>query len=693
MKRKRIRNFFYIVLMIIVISFCVGAVFIAYWSLTLKIPDVNSFNETRLIQSTKIYDRTGKILLWDTNQNIKRTVVGYDEISPYIKNATVAIEDSNFWTHSGIDIKAIVRALLVNIISGEKKQGGSTITQQLVKNTFLSKEKTISRKIKEAILTIKIEKILSKEEILNLYLNEISYGGNIYGVEKASESFFGKKASDVNLAEAAYLAAIPKAPTYYSPYGNHKEELDSRKNLVLDKMAELGSITKEEAENAKKIQVKFLPPGETSIKAPHFSIYVRSYLENKYGKDVVDSEGLKVITSLDYNLQKIAEEKVYEYGKTLKQNFNATNAALVAIDPKTGQILAMVGSKDYFNIEDEGNFNIAIAKRQPGSSIKPFVYATAFKKGYTPDTVIFNLRTEFNPSCNPDGTPKPGVNPDHCYMPENYNGVYNGPMTLRNALAQSVNVVSVKTLYLASLKDSLQTAKDVGITTLNDPDRYGLTLVLGGGEVSLLEMTGAYAVLANGGVRNPISFILKIEDSQGNILEKFTPRPQQVLDKNIALTITDILTDNDARTPAFGPNSPLYFSERPVAAKTGTTNDYHDTWTFGYTPNIAVGVWVGRNDNKPMVRKVASAIASPLWHNFLAEVFKTLPVENFEKPEPMPEPKPVLAGVWNNPPIHDILYWVDKDDPLGPPPEHPEQDPQYYNWEYPVQNWLRQNGY
>jgi 1A family penicillin-binding protein len=690
---KKFGKLFYTIWGLVIIGVIFCASIVIFWMATLKIPDVNSFNEKKLIQSTRIYDRTEKVLLWDVNQNIKRTVIQFDKISKNLKNATVAIEDSNFYNHKGIDIKAIFRALLVDVLSGKMKQGASTISQQVVKNTFLTNEKSITRKIKEAILTLKIEKVMSKEDILNLYLNEIPYGGSNYGIEAASQNFLGKSANELNLAESAYLAAVPQSPTYYSPYGNHKQELENRKNFVLDRMAELNFINKEEADAAKKEKVNFIGKGDNSLKAPHFSVYIRSYLEKKYGKDVVEEDGLKVITTLDYTLQQTAEGVVSDYAKTIKENFNASNAALVAIDPKTGQILAMVGSKNYFNMQEEGNFNVALAHRQPGSSIKPFVYATAFKKGYTPDTILFNLQTEFNPSCYPDGTPHPGVDPEHCYMPQNYNEVYSGPMILRNALAQSVNVVSVKTLYLASLNDSLKTISDFGVTSLNEPDRYGLTLVLGGGEVSLLEMTGAYSVLANQGVRNPVIGILKVEDNNGNILEQYIPNPQEVLDKNITLTITDILSDNNARTPAFGSNSPLYFSERPVAAKTGTTNDYHDTWTFGYTPNITVGVWVGNNNNAPMARKVASSIASPLWHNFLTEVFKTLPVETFEKPQPMPEPKPVLAGQWNTLPIHDILYWVDKNNPLGPQPGNPSDDSQYYNWEYPVQKWAKQNGY
>lgn len=693
---------FYSLAVLCVAGAAFGALVIATWAVNLKIPDLQSFNERKVIESTKIYDRTGKILLWDIHQNIQRTVVAFDQISRHIKNASVAIEDSSFYQHKGIDLKAIMRALFVDFITGSAKQGGSTITQQLVKNAFFTREKSLERKIKELILAIKIEKVLPKEEILNLYLNEIPYGGSSYGIEAASQNFFGKPARQLTLAESAYLASLAKAPTYYSPYGEHRNELEERKNLVLSRMAELEFITKEEMEEAKKEKVKFVSKGDNSLKAPHFSIFIRSYLEKKYGKDAVEEDGLKVITTLDYDLQQIAEELVAKFAKENKEKFNASNAGLVAIDPKTSQILAMVGSKDYFNAEEEGNFNITLAHRQPGSSIKPFVYATAFKKGYTANTVVFDLPTEFNASCNPDGTPLLGVKPEDCYMPGNYDNLYRGPVSLRNALAQSINIPSVKVLYLAGLRDSLQTARDMGITSLTDPDRYGLTLVLGGGEVSPLELTGAYAVFANNGARNPVAGILKIEDRNGKILEKFASSPQQVIDKNISLLISDILTDNNARAPAFGQMSWLYFSDRPVAVKTGTTNNYRDAWVMGYTPNLAVGVWCGNNDNTPMEKKVAGFIAAPLWNAFLTEAFKKLPVENFEKPIPLPEPKPILAGDWlgqatststTTPQIHEILYWLDKNNPLGPMPQNTEQDSQFSLWEWPVAKWAKERGY
>lgn len=695
----------------------------AFWVATVKIPDFNSFEGRKVVQSTKIYDRTGKILLWDIHEDIRRTIVPAEQISRNLKNATVAIEDDTFYQHHGIDLKSIVRAFLTNLgkisIHG---QGGSTISQQVIKNTMLTTEKSYVRKIKEAVLTLKMEKELSKDRILEIYLNEIPYGGSNYGAETASQSYFGKSANDISLAESAYLAALPQAPTYYSPYGNNREELNQRKNLVLKRMKDLGFITKNEESQAKEERVVFLPQRNQSVLAPHFSVFIRTYLESKYGKDAVEQDGLKVITTLDYGLQQKAESLVKQYAEENKTKFNANNAGLVAIDPKTGQVLAMVGSKNYFNQKEDGNFNVTLGHRQPGSSIKPFVYATAFKEGYTPDTVVFDLQTEFNTSCNSDGTPGPDAKPDECYMPENYDHIFRGPVSLRNALAQSINVPSVKTLYLAGIKNSLATIQDMGITTLTDPNRYGLTLVLGGGEVSLLELTAGYGVFANNGVRNSTIGILKVEDSQGRVLEEFQPDKEQkrVLDKNIALLISDVLSDNNARSPAFGENSYLYFPERRVAVKTGTTNDYRDAWVVGYTPNLAWGVWCGNNDNSPMEKKVAGFIAAPLWNAFFKEVYQNFPKEDFEKPQKQPEPKPFLWGDWHGgvtykidriskklateftPPelieekpltqVHSILYWLNKDDPLGPAPENPSNDPQFRLWEIPVRAWLaRQN--
>ncbi|MFC1756807.1 transglycosylase domain-containing protein [Patescibacteria group bacterium] len=700
-------------------------IFLFVWVKSLPIPDFESFDERKIIQSTKIYDRTGQKLLYDIHGNIKRTVIPYSEIPLHIKNATVAIEDSNFYQHKGISFVGIIRAFLTNLIEGRiKGQGGSTITQQLVKNTFLTPEKTFTRKIKEIIIAIKLERMFTKEKILTLYLNEIPYGGSNYGIEAASVSFFGKKTKDLTLAESAYLAAIPQRTTYYSPYGIHKDKLEERKDTVLSRMIDLGFIEKEEYENAKNEKVVFLNQDAYGIKAPHFVMFIKNYLEENYGKDLIEHGGLKVTTSLDLELQEEAENVVLEYTKENKEKYNAKNAGMVGIDPKTGQILVMVGSRNYFDEEYDGNFNITLAKRQPGSAFKPFVYATAFKKGYTPETVVFDLKTEFAVACNPEESLSPTYDQtkredDVCYHPGNYDNIFRGPVTLRNALAQSINIPAVKTLYLSGLVDSLTTAQDLGITTLTDPLRYGLTLVLGGGEVTLLDITVAYSVFANNGIKNNVTGILKIEDNKGNVIEEFNHQPTQILDIKIASMVNDILSDNDARTPAFGQYSWLYFPNREVAAKTGTTNDYRDAWIIGYTPNFALGAWAGNNDNTPMEKRVAGFIVAPMWNAFFQKVFEKIPKEDFIKiDENIPEDiKPVLNEHWQGgntylidktngrqateltPPenierktlieIHNILYWVNKDDPRGEIPQNPNKDSQFNLWEWSVKEWVK----
>ncbi len=683
------------------------------WVATLDIPDLSSFEARRVLQSTKIYDRTGEVLLYDLHQDVRRTIIPYEEMSRHIKNATVAIEDDSFFEHAGVRPFAILRAALANLQGGDLLggQGGSTITQQVIKNSLLEREKTITRKVKEMILAIRLEQVLSKDEILEHYLNESPYGGTIYGVEEASQSFFGKKASDVSLAEAAYLASLPQLPTYYSPYGTHKDALDTRKNLVLDQMQKNGFISEAERDAAKAEVVEFKPQAATGIKAPHFVFYIRDQLAKKYGEESLAEQGLKVITTIDWELQEAAEKIVKEKALHNEKAFNASNGALVAIDPQTGQILTMVGSRDYFDTEIEGNFNIAIAERQPGSSFKPFVYAAAFKKGYTPETVVFDLKTQFSTACAPDNLTSEGA----CYSPNNYDNKFRGPVNLRNALAQSLNIPAVKVLYLAGMAPSIKLARDLGITTLVDPSRYGLTLVLGGGEVKLLEMVGAYGVFANEGVRNETVGILKIEDSHGNTLEEYTQNKKEVLDRDVTLQISDILTDNVARTPLYGANSLLYFPGRDVAVKTGTTNDKRDAWIVGYTPNLAVGAWAGNNNNTSM-SEISGLIISPMWRAFMDVALEKFPQKDFaEAPTTPSDIKAVLRGVWFDPlaliapPIetdpdseetsanlsventilsaHSILYYVNKDNPRGPYPSNPANDPQFVLWEYPVSVW------
>lgn len=687
------------------------------WISTLEIPDLSAFEERRVLQSTKIYDRTGEVLLYDLHQDVRRTIVPFENISRHIKNATVAIEDDQFYNHIGIDIRAIIRAAVTNFSQGDLLggQGGSTITQQVIKNSVLEQDKKLSRKVKEAILSIKIERILEKDEILEIYLNESPYGGTIYGVEEAARAFFGKSASEITLAEAAYLAAIPQAPTYLSPYGNNRDALDHRQQLVLNRMRINGFITIDEYEEAKGVAVEFQPQAVTGIRAPHFVMYVIEQLAEQFGEEAMAERGFRVTTTLDWELQKEAERIVAERAETNTERFNASNAGLIATDPKTGDLLVMVGSRDYFSDDIDGNFNVTLAARQPGSSIKPFVYTNAFRKGYLPATVLFDVATQFSPQCEPYSQSSESP----CYAPNNYNHKFVGPISMRNALAQSLNIPAVKTLYLAGLHDTLKFMADMGLTTLNDPDRYGLTLVLGGGEVRLIDMTYAYSVFANGGVKAEPRSILKIEDSRGAIIQETATQTNRVLEENVAYMISDVLSDNVARTPLWGSNSLIHFPNRDVAAKSGSTNNLRDAWIMGYAPNIAVGAWVGNNDNQAMGGGLSGLITTPMWREFMDVALEKLPVETFPQPqintsgvkpiirgeyvdtslllqamqnqttsnsEDDPEtPKIDVSAVYNN--IHSILHYVNRNDPTGGYPANPAADPQYENWEYGVQKW------
>ncbi|MEI8174743.1 MAG: transglycosylase domain-containing protein [bacterium] len=715
------RRFWKNLILLIASIFIIFTGIIMLWLSSLKIPDFHSFEDRKIANSTKIYDKTGKILLYDIHQDVKRTNIPSEAMGINIKNATVAIEDSEFYNHGGIRVTSIIRAALSNLFHIGIGGGGSTITQQLVKNTLLTQKVSYVRKIKEWFLAIKIDNSMPKEKILEYYLNEAPYGGNIYGIEEASKTYFDKNAIDLTLAEAAYLASIPQSPNTLSPYGKNKNKLETRKNLVLSRMLELNFIKKEDYDTAKKEIVAFIPQATAGIKAPHFVFFIKDYLEQKYGSEMVEKGGLKVITTLDYDLQTKGEKIVKDGALENEKNWNGTNASLVAIDPKTGQILTMVGSRDYFDKAIDGNFNVATASRQPGSSFKPFIYATAINEGFTPDTVLFDLPTEFQTTCDAYGKALPQHNQSNCYMPDNYDGKFRGPMTLRDALAQSINVVAIKLFYLAGLPESLKTAEDMGISTLGDVNQYGLTLVIGGGEVSLLDITSAYGVFANNGTRNAYTGILKIEDLNGKVLEEFNQNSQQVLPKNTALTISNMLSDEKARIPTFGANSVLYIPKKDVAVKTGTTNSNKDAWTVGYSPSIVVGVWAGNNDNTPM-KKGGAAVAGPIWNKFINEVLKVVPDEKFEEPDLNVDPtkvKPALRGFWQGNEnffidkisgklataftpketteekvvtnVHSILYWVDKNNITGPSPLNPQNDSQFEHWETPVQNWWAQN--
>ncbi|OHA97013.1 MAG: hypothetical protein A3C70_02435 [Candidatus Zambryskibacteria bacterium RIFCSPHIGHO2_02_FULL_43_14] len=684
---KKLRHPNYLLAITAIVLFTSGISIL--WVASLRIPALEDISERRIDQSTKIYDRTGEILLYDTSRDTRRTFAPFTDISPYVKMATLAIEDKNFYSHDGFEFSSFLRAVLVNLTTLSFSQGGSTITQQVVKNSILTKDKTPTRKLKELILAIKLEKVLTKDEILSLYLNEISYGGTTYGIGEAAQNFFGKAAYELTLAESAYLASLPKAPTYYSPYGPNRDELEARKNLVLQEMLANKFISEDELVAAVNEKVEFKPRQNTgSIKAPHFIFFVIDHLVKKYGEDTLTNSGFKVITTLDYSIQQEAEAVAKKYGYINKTNFNGENNAIVVIDPKTGDILAMVGSRDYFDQEIDGNFNVALGHRQPGSTFKPFVYSVLFNKGYTDKTVLFDTPIQFSPTCPPDNF----TTDDICYSPGNYDDRFRGPIIIRDALAQSVNIPAVEALYLAGVKNSIDLAKSMGIESLTELDAYGLSLVLGGGAVSLLDITSAYSVFANDGVRNPYNPILWVEDADGNIVDRYVVSPSRVLPAETARTISSILSDNTARTPAYGANSTLYVASRDVAVKTGTSNDYKDAWILGYTPNIIIGAWVGNNDSSPMEKKVAGLIVSPLWRELMDKVLPSLALESFSRPEPEDPSllKPILKGEMGSEP-HSILYWIDKNDPRGPIPQNPSNDPQFNNWEYGVELWTLSN--
>jgi len=672
------------------------------------LPDPNRLMERQIAQSTKIYDRTGKTILYEVSGDIKRTMVTLNDIPKYLQQATISIEDKDFYKHKGISYWAIFRTFITNVLFG-KKAGGSTLTQQFVKNAVLSTEKSYTRKIKEAIMAINIEKKFSKDEILQMYFNEIPYGSTAYGVEAASQLYFGKSVKDNTLAESAILAAIPQAPSRYSPYGSNRELLFARQKYILDQMVKNGYINEGEAETAKNEKINFKPQSEKFM-TPHFVMYVKEKLAEKYGEKMIEQEGLKIITTLDLYKQETAEEVIKKYGDA-NIKYNASNGGLVSIDPKTGEILAMVGSRDFFNEDIDGQVNIATSPRQPGSSIKPIIYAASFLKGYTPDTVLYDVVTNFS------------TDPSKPYEPHNYNLNEYGPVTIRKALAGSLNIPAVKTLYLTGLEKVLSLAKDLGYTTFGDKDRYGLALVLGGGEVKLLEHANAFSAFAREGkIHEPIA-ILKIEDKNGKVIEEFKDDGgKNVLDAQVARQINSILSDNIARSFIFGERNLLTLGNRPVGVKTGTTNDYRDAWTIGYTPSLVTGVWVGNFDNTPMKKGSAAAtIAVPIWHDYMQKVLGDTPIENFNAPAKVETGKDVLDGknvgeikvkidkasgflaTDLTPPSfvdekvykqdHCILYYINKDDPRGEQVKNPSDDPQFNLWESAVLKWAEKKGY
>lgn len=571
--------------------------------------------------TSQILDRDGN-LLWEIIDPTggRRTTVPLSQISPYLIEATVATEDRFFYVNVGVDPIAIVRATYYNLTEGQIVSGGSTITQQLARNVLLTPEErteqSFSRKIKEAVLAVEINRRYTKEQILEIYLNQIYYGNLAYGIEAASQTYFGKSAGELTLPEAAMLAGLPQSPAAYDPYVN-PEAARARQAVVLDLMAEAQYITPVEAASAKSAELNFRDLN-FAFEAPHFVTYVRQELEKIVPPAYIYQAGLTVQTTLDPRLQAIAEEEVRRQVDALAGR-HVTNGALVAMNVSTGQILAMVGSKDFRDEAIDGQVNIATSPRQPGSSIKPLTYLATFEMlNWTPSTLIMDTPVEY-----PDGA-------GNVYKPRNYDDKFHGPVSVRSALANSYNIPAIKALQQIGIDALKGMAARLGITTLTRND-YGLSLTLGSGEVSLLQMTRAYGAMANGGVLVPPTSILKITDNFGRDIEPARPQPQRVLREEHAYLMTHILADNEARTPAFGPNSPLRLS-RPAAAKTGTTNDYRDDWTIGYTPDIVTGVWVGNADNTPMQGVSGLTGAAPIWHNFMERAHEGLPVRDFTRP-------------------------------------------------------------
>jgi penicillin-binding protein 1C len=661
------------------------------------LPSTDQLESRVLTESTKIYDRTGEHLLYETGKDVRRTYTKLENISEDLRNATIAVEDKNYYNHYGFDPIAILRSAGINVAS-DRQVGGSTITQQFVKMAIVGDERTYSRKIKEVILSVELERQYGKDKILEFYLNEAPYGGINLGVAAGAQSYFEKSPSELTLAQAAFLAAVPQKPSRIT---QDYETLLERKDFVLDRMVEEGYITTAQAAAAKTEPIELK---QTIVKkeAPHFVDYVISQLEDDFGANFIN-QGLHVTTTLDYNKQSLAEEAISN-GIPTVEDYGGSNAALVSLDAHNGQILAMVGSKDYYSIDYDGQVNVTVSPRQPGSSFKPVVYVTAFANGYNPNTVLFDVETDF-----PTETGN--------YHPRNYSLGASGPLTMRRTLSNSLNIPAVKTLYLAGKDKVLDTADALGYSTLGDRDRFGLALALGGGEVKLLEHASAFATFAREGERHATASILKVEDRSGNVLYEWGDSATQVLDKTAVQNLNSVLSDQAARGSTF---RNLNISGKTIAGKTGTTNDFHDAWTIMYTPSFVTGVWTGNNDNTEMDYGADGVfVAAPIANAYMSKILEGLSDETFTAPPTSTANKGVLSGqigekvekyvdtgtqhiisddcVASYPAefkekkefkeAHTILHYLRKEDPLGSPPADPTSDPMYASWEKAVQLW------
>lgn len=649
--------------------------------------------------STKIFDRN-QVLLYEIFGDENRSPIKLGELPDHVKQATIAIEDKRFYYHFGFDLTGILRASLKNF-KGERVEGGSTITQQLVKNALLTREKTVKRKLKEVFLAIITEVIYSKEEILEMYLNYIPYGGTAVGVEAAAQQYFNKPAKDLSLAEAALLAGLPQAPSKYSPFQSDQSAAKNRQAEVLRRMVEDGFITSAKAEEARSSVLEYAL-SKTDIKAPHFVFYVRDILIDRYGLEKVEKGGLRVTTTLDLNLQEATQASLTAEVEKLK-NYKVSNGAGLVVKPQTGEVLAMIGSKDYFDAQAEGQVNVTLAERQPGSSIKPIMYATAFEQSVlNPGTILYD-----GPICFEVIGQKP-------YCPKNYDGSFKGPVTIRQALGNSLNIPAVKALKAVGIENFIAQANKMGITSWQDPSRYGLSLTLGGGEVKMIDLAQAFGVLANQGVKTPINPILKIEDYKNHLLyennlqqkkedlnyltqhdyEKQRGELERVMNRAPAYLVSHIMQDNTARTWAFGNHSQLVIKDQVVSVKTGTTNNLKDNWTIGFTPEFLVATWVGNNNGNPMNPYLVSGVtgAAPIWHDIMSLLLKNKEPVWQEKPPsvksapvcfhgfpPSPEDEPFCQSrgkelYWeeSQPSAVQLIkqqIWVDPNTGQPPPPD------------------------
>lgn len=676
--------------------------FVGYLWIKQTLPTPEDILNSDVAQSTKIYDRTGEHLLYEIAENEKRTIVPIEQIPQSLINATITAEDRQFYNHNGINYLSIVRSIYEDIKCGCKAQGASTLTQQMVRNVILTLDKTAIRKIKEILLSYAVEEKFTKEEILGLYLNQIGYGGANYGVQSASQAYFSKNVQDLTLAESATLAAMPKQP---SRYLRDPELLKARRDWVLTNMEELGYATHDEVAVALATETPVVAK-LGNITAPHFVLWVKDQLETTYTEREVETGGLNVITTLDYDKQMAAEAAVTANVAAKGEIYGFNNAGLLAIDPKTGQVLAMVGSADYFNDEIQGQVNVTEQPLQPGSSMKPLIYAASWEKGYTPNTILWDVDTVMPTETGP-------------YNPHNYDNGEHGYVTMRKALQGSLNIPAVKAMYLVGVDNAITFLQRMGYTTLEDRSRFGLSLVLGGGEVTMVDHLRAYGTLANNGKQQTTTGILKVTNSTGETLEEWKSEEHagtQIIDANIANTVSNVLSDNNARSYVFGVNSALQLGSRPVAAKTGTTSDFNDAWTMGYTPSLAAGVWVGNTDGTTMKKNAEAVfVAAPMWKEFMQKALDGTPVEAFPTPTIASTGKAMLDG---NIPVttytidtssgklaneytperfkesktcgeyHTILTYVNRTDPRGATPENPSSDPYYQVWEDAVQAWI-----